>query len=338
MKAKIVYIERKFWREGFLAFSLEKVFEQISRSLPTDRFFTEIVRVPYGNSLLDLIGNLLFFRKPKADIYHITGQIHYLALVFPKRSTVLTIHDAAFLRNTNGSQIKRYFTKKLFLDLPVNKLDYITTVSETTRNEIIAQTNCPPEKIRVIENPVQEHYLNGESKAFNKQHPTILQVGITENKNISNLIKAIKGIPCRLKIVGNLIDELRHDLETGDIDYQNVLGLDDQQMRDAYARADMLAFCSTYEGFGLPIIEAQAMQTPVITSDLSPMKEVSGGAAYLADPYDPASIRQGILKIINDDEFRESITKQGLENVKRFQPDVISKQYQDLYLEILEGK
>ena len=78
------------------------------------------------------------------------------------------------------------------------------------------------------------------------------------------------------------------------------------------------------------------MQTPVITSNISPLKEVSGGAAFLADPLDTQSIRKGILKIISDDEFRQQIVKKGSENVRRFKLDFITGLYEQLYEEILK--
>lgn len=334
MKAKILFIERKFWRKNFAAFSLEKIFEQVARLLPAEKFEPAIVKVPYGNGFPDIIKNLLFFRKSEADIYHITGMIHYLALKMPPEKTVLTIHDLGFLQNEG--RLKRFIIKKLFLDLPVKRLKYITTVSEATRKSILEHTQCPPEKIRIIENPVQEHYLNPAKKEFNKECPTILQIGITPNKNIPNLIKALKGINCRLRIIGNLTDDLISALENGGIDYENAYGLDDLEMRREYENADIVSFCSTFEGFGLPIIEAHSMQTPVITSDISPLREVSNGAAFLANPAAVESIREGILKIIDDDDFREQIVRKGFENAKRFEPRQIAGLYEKLYLELLK--
>lgn len=333
MKARILYIERKFWRKNFAAFSLEKIFEQIAKLLPSERFETEIVKVPYGNSFLDILKNLFFFRRSDAEIYHITGQIHYLALILPPEKTVLTIHDTGFMQNDR--KLNRLIIKKLFLDLPVKRLKFITAVSETTKNSIIENTGCQPEKIRVIENPLQKHYLQSEKKPFNKTCPTILQIGITPNKNIPNLIKALDGIKCRLKIIGNKTGELESLLKAGKIDYEYAHGLSDSEMRAEYERADIVAFCSTFEGFGLPIIEAQAMQTPVITSSISPLKEVSGGAAYLADPNNVSDIRAGILKVLENEEFREDIIKQGIANVKRFEPQYIAGLYEKLYEEIL---
>ena len=336
-RARIAFIERKYWRKDFLAFSIEKVFEQVARLLDPEKFEVAIMKVPHGNSASAMLKNLTRFKKPNADIYHITGQIHYMALVLPKGRTVLTIHDLAFLEAAPSRSIKRFFLKKLFLDLPIKRARHITAVSEATKKAILENSRSASDEIRVIHDPIQEHFLSGKPKTFNKDYPTILQIGITENKNIARLIKALNGIPCRLEIVGNMTDELGSKLRESGVDFINVLGLDDEQMRAAYAGADIVSFCSTHEGFGLPIVEAQAMYTPVLTSDLDPMKEVSGGAAYLADPFDIESIRKGILTIINDDQFRAEIIEGGRENIQRFLPKKIAAEYERLYDEILEN-
>ena len=333
MKAKIIFIERKYWKKNFLAFSIEKIYEQIAKKLPAEKFESSFIKVKYGNSFVDMLKNLLFFEKPPADIYHITGHIHYLALTLPKQKTIVTIHDLEFLKIRTG--LRRFVIKKLYLDLPIWRLKYVTTVSEATKKEILAITNVSETKIRVIENPLQEQYLTSKKKTFNKNRPTILQVGIAHNKNIPNLIKALDGIDCCLRIIGNLPEELSSLLKESPVKFENAFGLDDQEMKSEYENADIVSYCSTNEGFGLPIIEGQAMQTPVITSNISPMKEVSGGAAFLANPNDVLSIKEGILKIIDDDEFREDIIRRGLENVKRFEPQSIADLYEELYQKVL---
>ena len=205
-----------------------------------------------------------------------------------------------------------------------------------SKNEIISYTNCQPEKIIVIENPIQEQYLESEKKEFNKECPTVLQVGTLPNKNVVNLIKAINGINCKLKLIGELDANLFSELKENNIKFENASGLSDAEIKDEYKKADIVAFCSTYEGFGLPIIEAQAMHKPIITSTLQPMKEVSGGAAQLVNPYDCESIRQGILNIINSETLRNELISQGLENIKRFDPKFITGRYEKLYTNVLD--
>lgn len=331
MKTKILFIERKFWE--FV--SIEKVFRQIAQTLSKEEFETSFKQLTFGNQLIGVLKNLLFFRKPKADIYHITGHIHYIALVLPKKKTVLTIHDLGFLHTRKG--LRRSVLKKLYLDLPVRRLKYITAISEATKREIINYTNCSEEKIRIIENPLQEVFFSEEKKSFNRECPTILQIGTSPNKNLVNLIKALKGINCRLIIIGRLESALIDELKNNQIHFENKFELNDSEIKNEYQEADIVTFCSTFEGFGLPVIEAQAMRTPVITSDISPLREVSGGAAYLANPNDFKTIKEGILKIINDEKYREEIIGQGIENIKRFSPQNIAGMYENLYKEICEA-
>jgi len=152
MKPKILYVERK----PSEAVSIEKVFRQVAKSLLRYDFSTAFQQLEYPNDTLGTIKNLLLYRKMKADIYHITGHIHYIALVLPKSKTVLTIHDAGILHIRSG--LRKYILKKLLFDLPIRKLKFITAVSETTKREILRYTKCDASKIRVIENPLQEHF------------------------------------------------------------------------------------------------------------------------------------------------------------------------------------
>jgi glycosyltransferase involved in cell wall biosynthesis len=331
MKTEILFIERKFWE--FV--SIEKVFRQIAQTLSKEKFETSFQQLTFGNNLAGVLKNLFFFQKRKADIYHVTGHVHYIALILPKKNTVLTVHDLGFLHTRKG--LRRSVIKKLFLDLPVKRLKYITAISEATKREIINYTNCREEKIRIIENPLQEIFFSSEKKTFNQKCPTILQIGTSPNKNLGNLIKALNGINCRLMIIGKLENTLIEELKNNRINFKNKFDLNDSEIKNEYQNADIVAFCSTFEGFGLPIIEAQAMQTPVVTSDISPLREVSGGAAFLANPNDFLNIRQGILKIINDEKYREQIIKQGIRNIERFAPQKIADMYEALYEEISEA-
>ncbi len=330
MKPKIVFVERKFWE----SVSLEKVFAQIDKSIPKDKFETLFVQLPYLNNFLGIVKNFIFFKKPEADIYHITGHIHYIALILPRKKTVLTVADLTILRTRKG--LRRFIIKKLFFDLPIKKTKYITAISEATKNEIVQSTNCEEEKIRVIEIPLQDILYSESKKTFNTECPTILQIGTAPHKNITNLVRALKGMNCLFRIIGKLNEELLNELKLNKINFTNDYNLDDGEIKNEYQKADIVAFCSIYEGFGLPIVEAQAMRTTVVTSDLSPMKEVAGGGAVLVDPEKILSIRDGILRIINDESLRNNLVAQGLINIKRFETARIASQYESLYREIIE--
>jgi glycosyltransferase involved in cell wall biosynthesis len=102
-----------------------------------------------------------------------------------------------------------------------------------------------------------------------------------------------------------------------------------------YRMADIVCFASLYEGFGLPILEAQATGRPVVTSDRCSMPYVAGGAALLVNPESVDSIRSGIQSLIDNAQLREQLIVQGLENVKRFRISTMCEKYAELYQRVL---
>ena len=328
---RVEFIERKVYETS----SIENVFRQVAKGLSKMDIGSRFEKVPFGHSFIEILKNLFQYKRGKADIYHITGHIHYMALVLPADCTVLTIHDLVILRIRKG--FRRFVLKKLLFDLPVKRLKYITVISENTKKELIACTGCPEDKISVIENPVRDDFIADKTREFDAECPVILQVGTSPVKNLPALIAALKGVQCRLRIIGPLDDAHVAALKENGIDYENRVGLTDAELRDEYLNADMVVFCSTYEGFGLPIIEAQATGTPLITSSLSPMKEVAGDGALLVDPHDPGSIRNAVLRLIDNSETRKSIVEKGCINVERFASDRIAGRYAQLYHDILSA-
>jgi glycosyltransferase involved in cell wall biosynthesis len=85
-----------------------------------------------------------------------------------------------------------------------------------------------------------------------------------------------------------------------------------------YSAADLFIYLSLYEGFGLPILEAQACGCPVLTSDITSCPEVAGDGAHLVDPYSVEEIKDGIEQILMNDEYRQALIKKGNKNVKKF--------------------
>jgi glycosyltransferase involved in cell wall biosynthesis len=258
-------------------------------------------------------------------------------LILPPQKTVLTIHDLRFLHVRTG--LRRAVLKKIQLDLPLKRLRYVTAVSAATRDEIVSQTQCDPTKIRVIENPLDGSFMSDGKPEFNISCPNILQIGTSPNKNVANLIRAVEGLNCRLTLIGELDPELKALLQEKRIRYENRSELDPAAIKAEYRAADLVAFCSLYEGFGLPVIEAQAMGKPVVTSNISPLTEVAGVAgAVLVDPHDHRSIREGITKVIDDPGLRETLQENGFRNIQRFDRREIAAKYESLYIEIIEDR
>jgi glycosyltransferase involved in cell wall biosynthesis len=107
--------------------------------------------------------------------------------------------------------------------------------------------------------------------------------------------------------------------------------LTDEELVAAYRRSDMVVFASLYEGFGLPILEAQAMGRPVITSNFGAMREAAGDGALLVDPYSVEEIRAAIMRIKNEPGLREELVCKGRENAEKFRADAIALKYAEIY-------
>lgn len=326
-KRKVTLLFRKK-RDRF--FSIERIFQQltpsIARGLDVDRW-----EAPYA-SPWQIFRNLKAVRTCKADIYHITGDIHYIALGLPRKKTLLTIHDCVFLYSTTG--VKRRFFKWLFLDMPVRRSRMVTAISEKTRADILRYTGCPPGKVVVVPNPVDSN-IRYQPSIFRQDRPVILFIGSTPNKNLERVIPALEGIPCHLNIIGILPGGMKELLLQHSIDYSVRQNLTDEEMYAEYVACDMILFPSTFEGFGLPVVEGQKAGRPVITSNINPMKEVAGEGACLVDPNDIASIREGVRRVIQDNAYREKLVESGLSNIARYTPENIARQYLECYQKIL---
>jgi glycosyltransferase involved in cell wall biosynthesis len=209
----------------------------------------------------------------------------------------------------------------------------VTVISEETKRQLLRHVRAPEQKIEVVPNAVAPIFQPCP-RPFRKDCPQILQIGTRPNKNLPRLIQALQGLNCRLKIIGPLDQTLRDELARSGVSYEAVTQLDEEGMFRAYCECDIVSFASTYEGFGMPIVEAQAVERPVVTSDCSSMPEVAGEGACLVDPFDVDSIRHGFERVIHDDTYRESLIEHGRANRRRFDRAEVARQYIELYKQL----
>jgi glycosyltransferase involved in cell wall biosynthesis len=165
-----------------------------------------------------------------------------------------------------------------------------------------------------------------------------LQVGTPSNKNLPRVIEACDWLPVTLVIIGKLRPEQSEALAKFNVQYENRFDLDRAALVDEYRRADAVILASTYEGFGLPITEAQAVGRPVITSNVCSMPEAAGGAAILVDPLKVSEIRAAIQKLIDDPAYCNELVERGYANVTRYAPERIAADFANVYRLVDQGQ
>ena len=323
-----------FYQSNDEKLSINLLFKIIKEHLPPTLQQSTIYLTYNGASSLARIHDILSaaFRRNN-HLTHVTGDFNYVTLLMPKSKTILTIHDLYRLYLHEGSRFKAFIFKWCWLRLPIARAGVVTAVSEYTKKEIIKYSRCSPSKVRVIYNCISTDFHN-RPKPFNKTKPVLLQVGTRANKNLDRLAEAIMGISCRLQIVGEPNPQTIALLHRYNIDYSWKVGLSAAAVLTQYEECDMLVFASTYEGFGMPIVEANAVGRPVVTGNISAMAEIAANAACLVDPFDISSIRAGILKVIEDDDYRQQLVSAGLANSQRFKAKKIANDYYNLYQEL----
>lgn len=328
---QINFIERKSKDKEV---SIEKLFSVIRNQLNMMDIDFTVNKNPYDLSILGFFKALFFFNKRQSEINHITGDIHWVSMGLKSKNTILTIHDIGGMYELKG--IKRYIFYMWWLYLPIKRVKFVTVISKKTKDDILAFMPWAAEKIRVIYNchTIKDSFV-GEKKM--KAIPDILIVGTRSNKNIERTIKALKGIPCKLYIVGELSELHLELLSNCQIDFENHLILADKELVALYQKAHIVTFISTFEGFGLPILEAQSQNCIVITSNLEPMLDVAGNGALFVDPFDINDINRGINEVIVNFDLQKKLIEEGKKNLARFDVKIIANQYIKLYEDILRN-
>jgi glycosyltransferase involved in cell wall biosynthesis len=314
-------------------FSVESLFYSVRRNLPLEVEFKIKEVKYYSNGFLKRLYICFecWFAQNTHSINHVTGDIYFISIFLKRRKTVITILDLGLLNREKS--IKYWLLKYFWIVIPCKRSAAITAISESTKQELLKFVKIPADKIKVIYVPISDKFVQ-KPKQFDKSKPIILQLGTKPNKNVERLVLALKGISCILDIVGEMEERLQHLLIENKVEYRQSKNLSELEIVKKFEASDIVSFSSTYEGFGMPIVEANTVGRVVVTSNILSMPEVAGGAARLVNPFDVNSIRQGILDVIQNDKLRENLILLGFKNAERFNAKNIAAQYTEIYKQL----
>lgn len=267
-------------------------------------------------------------------------------LLSPRITSVVTIHDLVWKHAGHTMRPLSRFLDSLLMPAAIKRADKIIAVSNATALDLLTEFPNAHEKVNVI--PLgftvtdSKPSLIKNPKKASEQY--FLFVGTLEpRKNLERLLMAYSRLSismqslAKLKIVGGIgwgnlnLNLLLKKLEISQ--RVDMLGyVSEGELDQYYKEALFLALPSLYEGFGLPILEALARGTPVLTSHCSSMPEVAGPAALYIDPYSIDSITNGLLLMISNQSFRDKLSSLALNQASRFNWDEASERTLSLLL------
>lgn len=287
------------------------------------------------------------FQRLNLDIVHFPYNTSSLAFGDSRTKRVITIHDLIFMDEAQGRGASWYqnfgnkYRKALVGRLKPDD-QIIVTDSHRSADEIRRQLGLACEVVYI---PAQ-YALRGFPA--DKEHPTssvplryFLHVGGTSpHKNTDRCINAYLAVRPKdtaLVVLGMGRDSalaLRYESEQ--IIFPGWVS--EKEMLSFYHHAEAVLFPSLIEGYGMPIVEAFSLGTPVITSNLDPMKEIAGGAAYLVDPYSQESIGEGISTLYSDETLRTKFRQAGYERLSTINSEVMAIQMISVYRKALKSR
>jgi glycosyltransferase involved in cell wall biosynthesis len=317
-------------------------------------------RVPVPDRALTILWHRIGLPLP---IDLITGRVdvfHSPDFVMPpvlRAAKVLTVHDLAFLLHPECADagLRRYLEKTV--PRSVARSDFILADSEHTKDDLICLLGVSPDKIAVVPGGVDPEFSPEEDEGRRAEmrsklsggHPYILNVGMIEpRKNLARLIEAFEllkarhHLPHRLVLAGKkgwLSNDIYRRAERSPLASEIVFPgfVSERELPLLYGAADLFAFPSLYEGFGLPPLEAMASGTPVVVSRSSSLPEVVGDAAQMVRPESAEELSLAMARVLTDGALRDAMVARGLEQSRRFTWQAAARKMLDVYRSLAPG-
>jgi len=289
-------------------------------------------------------------KRAGAGLLHLPAT---LGPAWPALPFVLTLHDVAVLRYPElfRSWFRNY--ARVVLPRAARAAAHVITVSEAARTEILDRLAVPADRLSVVPNGVGPEFRPvdpmsdqaAEVRARYRLPETYaLSVGVIEpRKNLVRLLAAVRTLRSRTATAGlsllhagpygwlyaDLMRAAQPLVSSGAVRFLGPVPLED--LPALYSLARLTVYPSLYEGFGLPVLEAMACGSPVVTSSTSALTEVAGDAAVYADPLSPQSIGEGMERLWTNGELRAQLRQRGLARAGRFTWDQAAEQTVAVY-------
>ncbi len=277
------------------------------------------------------------------------------------RCPTLLAHHGSYEGYKDAAEVFSFwarFKARIMYDLSAHCATSVTTVSQYSQKDMAHFYRMDPAKIHVIPEGVDTRHFkpitdpvilsSWRRKIFGDDRPFILYVGKpTKRRNLPNLFRAFAQlkkqdeIPHRLLLVGSSLpgvsftEEIRSlglDSEIVDLPY-----LEHDEIVQAYNACEMLVYPSSYEGFGMPVLEAMACGTPVIALNNTAFPEFAGDVAMLLPDAQPDTLAGGMLKIIRDSALRTRMADKGPKRAASYDWHLVTRMYLSLLLELTRG-
>ncbi len=266
--------------------------------------------------------------------------------------SVVTMHDLIFERYPEQYNPIDVYTYRKKAQYACKRADKVIAISEQTKQDLIQYYHTPENKIKVcyqscdpsFENEYTKEQISSMLAAYQLPSAYFLYVGsVIERKNLLGIAKAMRllkgSIDLPLVVLGDggkYNDEVKVFLQKEGLEKQ-FIWLNEgpkfsfKDLPALYQGATALIYPSVFEGFGIPILEALWSRTPVITSNVSCFRETGGDAALYVDPYQPASIAEGMETVAIDRTFAAGMQERGIKHAQHFTLDKCAAAVMEVY-------
>lgn len=348
----ITNMSRMFPEDAYYLYSPRPASDKIREELSGSNNITHIIKhgvKPFWRTK----GIMKDIENQKLNIYHGLSNELPLGIYKTKAKSVVTIHDLIFRIHPEFYPLVDRIIYDAKARYACNHADRIIAVSECTKRDIIKLYDIQPEKIDVVYqgcfpvfSEVASEALKEEVKiAYNLPDKYLLSVGsIEERKNILLIVKALKQVPDIHFVAIGRKREYTNEVEK----YVNENGLSDRvhiltdisqdHLPAIFQQSEVFIYPSVYEGFGIPLLEAQCSGVPVIAATGSCLEESGGTHSIYVDPHDENELAYQIKRVLEDKDLRNKMISAGKEYVEKFSEENCINNLRTVYNKLLKEK